>query len=361
MIRLTDVIQGRNNNFHLLRMVAASAVLFSHAFPLSTGARQDEPLRAALGCTFGSIAVDLFFLISGMLVTLSLVRRGSAVEFAKARFFRIWPGLIAAILFVMLLIGPAVTTLSPSDYFTSRHTMKYLLFNMFLLRGASDLPGVFSTNPWPDAVNGSLWTLPAEVRCYLALLAVWFAVRQLNWTGARLRQVATAVWVVLFAWFAWTLRSSTVEESPLHLWLMFSSGTLLYLYREHIVMSPLHLAGALALLVLSAGHAMAFGLVYALALPYVMLCAAYLPRGAILQYNRLGDYSYGVYIYAYPVQQTLMHLQPGLGPIGLFAASMAVTLALAVLSWHLIEKPAMRLARPRRERAPVVAATTTPA
>ena len=355
MLRLVDVVHGRNNNFHLLRLIAASAVLYSHSYPLASGDRHAEPLRAAYGCTFGSIAVDLFFVISGMLVTMSLMRRSSAMDFAKARFFRIWPALTVAVLLSILVLGPALTTVPLSTYFSSRDTAKYLLFNLFLLKGVVYvLPGVFATNPWPDAVNGSLWTLTYELKCYLALLASWMPLRRLG-MAARLDRVVAGLWIALFAWFVWTLRTSSVEESPARLWLMFCSGAVLYLVRERIVLSALLLLALTAIVALCAGHNLAFGIAYALILPYAMLCAAYLPTGRILGYNRLGDYSYGVYIYAFPVQQCVMHLWPGRSPIGLFCISMGATLALAVVSWHVVEHPATRLVR-RKARTPAALA-----
>lgn len=362
MIRLNDVVHGRNNNFHLLRLIAASAVLYSHSFPLATGDRHSEPLRAAYGCTFGSIAVDLFFLISGMLVTMSLIRRGSAVDFVRARFFRIWPGLTVAVLAAILLLGPTLTTQPLSTYFSSKETARYLVFNLTLFKGVAYLlPGVFATNPSPNAINGSLWTLPSEVRCYLVLLATWIVLARVQRT-ARLDRVIACLWVALFAWFAWSLQTHTLEDSPARLWLMFCSGALIYLWRDRVVLSGSALAALVLAICLGAGHGFAFGLIYVLALPYLMLCAAYLPRGPILQYNRLGDYSYGVYIYAYPVQQTLMHLLPTLSPLGLFGEAMPVTLALAVLSWHFIEKPALAWARPHRAApTPATSTSTTPA
>ena len=101
MTPLSTVVHGRDNNFHLVRLLAASAVLLSHSFPLATGSVATEPLRALLGCTPGSIAVDLFFAISGLLVTMSLVRRNSVADFVRARFFRIWPALTVAIVLAM--------------------------------------------------------------------------------------------------------------------------------------------------------------------------------------------------------------------------------------------------------------------
>jgi peptidoglycan/LPS O-acetylase OafA/YrhL len=359
MTRLVDVAHSRDNNFHLLRVIAASAVLYSHSFPLATGKSASEPLRGSIGCTFGSIAVDLFFVISGMLVTMSLLRRSSALDFIRARFFRIWPGLTAAVLLSIFVLGPAFTTLPVQEYFSSKTTLKYLVFNLTLFKGVFyALPGVFSSNPWPEAVNGSLWTLPMEVACYVALLASWLLMRGFKAEG-RIGWLATVIWLALLAWFGWDLRSANIEDSQARLWLMFTSGVMLYLSRTCVSLSWWWLALMICAACLSTGHPIVFGIVYAFALPYTMLCLTYLPRGTILQYNRLGDYSYGIYIYAFPVQQSLMHAWPRSTPIDMFWEAMAVTVILAVLSWHFVEKPALALARPgRKSLAPVAPAAT---
>jgi len=355
MTRLSLVVHGRDNNFHLVRLLAASAVLFSHSFPLSTGDLESEPLRKLLGCTPGSIAVDLFFAISGLLVTMSLVRRNSVVDFLRARFFRIWPALTVAIVLAVFVLGPLFTTLSGSTYFRSYETWRHLAKNLMLLHGIDyTLPGVFDGNPQPHAINGSLWTLPWEVKCYIYLLASWITVRKM--TSERIFRIfATLTWVALLCWHCWSMTHSTLEHSPPRLNLMFAAGVAIYLHRERLVLSWRWLAAVVIGLALSAIDQKLFGIAYVLAVPYIMLCLAYLPTGRILRFNRLGDYSYGVYVYAFPTQQTLMCLLPGLGVGALFASSMIVTLAMAVVSWHFVEKPALRLARPARRPLPVSA------
>lgn len=96
------------NNFNLLRALAAFLVLFSHSYAL-TGSSSSEPLRMLLGMTFGSVAVDVFFVISGFLVCGSLLRRQSAIEFMKGRLLRIFPALLVMVGLTVLLLGPLVT------------------------------------------------------------------------------------------------------------------------------------------------------------------------------------------------------------------------------------------------------------
>ena len=105
-------VGNRDNNFTLIRFIAASLVLFSHSFALSVGTASAEPLHTSLHITFGQIAVDVFFLTSGFLVTASLLARGSIKTFAKARCLRIYPGLIVAVLLTTLVIGWRFTVLT---------------------------------------------------------------------------------------------------------------------------------------------------------------------------------------------------------------------------------------------------------
>lgn len=362
MIKLADLVHGRNNNFHLLRLLAASAVLFSHAFPLSTGDRLSEPLRKAFGLTPGSVAVDLFFLISGLLVTISLLRRQSAIDFIKARFFRIWPGLTVAILLTVFVLGPVFTTVSWHDYFFSRVTLKYVIKNLLLVTGVVyTLPGMFAHLPWKSGINGSLWTLPAEIRCYLCLLASWVGMIRLgrpDW----LRLGIGALWLALLAshLYAMLVEHKVLEDSPTRLYFMFCTGAAFYVFRSSVRLSWTALAVAVAALILASPLPIPFELAYTFAVPYIAICLAYLPTGPILGFNRLGDYSYGTYIYAFPVQQTLMAVFLTLTPTALFLASLPVTLILAVLSWHFIEEPASKLARRAAPKPPAYVASPGP-
>ena len=116
-MRLSDVISDRDNNFNLLRWTSAGAVLVSHSFVIVTGNKDSEPLKAWLGITPGSIAVDIFFFTSGLLVTGSLARRHSVTRFAFARFMRIYPALIAMTLSTVVVLGLTSSSLGMPDFF----------------------------------------------------------------------------------------------------------------------------------------------------------------------------------------------------------------------------------------------------
>ena len=345
-VRLASALQGRDNNLNLLRMVAAVTVLVTHSFALCAGTSAAEPFQDSLGMTLGAIAVDVFFVASGLLVTASLVNGRSLLAFACARVLRIYPALVAMLLILVAIIGPMMTTLGTTQYLRDPNTAAYFLRNATLFLGVRyQLPGVWLSNPYPAAVNGSLWTMPYEVRAYACLAVAWCIAGCLP-GGARRHLTGIAVAAVLGLGLAVLGQHAGSWQQPdwVRLFFMFATGTLLFLLAERVVLSRnmamallLALAGMTGL-----GNAKLFGALYFVSVAYVSLCLAYLPGGWIRRYNRFGDYSYGVYIYAFPVQQTIIALWPGIGPWPTIAVSLVLTLLLAVASWHLIEKSALQ-------------------
>lgn len=352
MRRLGDVLSSRDNNFNLLRMAAASMVLVSHAFALTTGSGRSQPLYKTYGCTPGSIAVDIFFVSSGLLVTASLLRRRSALAFAAARVRRIWPGLAVVVLLTVFVLGPAFTTRPASEYFSAHQTWGYLLYTLTLFNGIGyHLPGVFETNPWKLTVNGSLWTLTYEVRAYAFLLLAWVAVARMR-SGRAFAAVIATVFAGCFAVHIADLDYHTLEDSISRLYAFFFCGSALCVFARHVPLSHAGAAAAALVLATGAGHPPWFEVAYSFSLPYLVLWLAYVPGGWLRHYNRLGDYSYGTYIYAYPVQQIVAAARPGIAVWPMVALSAAATLALAVASWTLVERHAIEWRQRQRKQAP---------
>ncbi len=169
---LSEYTESRDNNFNLIRFIAASLVLFSHSFALSIGTGDAEPLRQTIGLTWGVIAVDIFFITSGFLITRSYLSKRSLASFILARLLRIYPALIVAMFFCAFVIGLISTSFSTKEYLASFDTYSFFFKNSTLIFGLETrLPGVFSNVPYKGAVNGSLWTLPYEIFMY-SLLAI---------------------------------------------------------------------------------------------------------------------------------------------------------------------------------------------
>lgn len=162
IIYVGDRIKGHMNNFDFLRFFAAAMVIYCHSFALGTGRFDKEPMFV-YSCGqfhFGTLAVVIFFIMSGFLVTMSFDRSISAGSFFYNRVLRIFPGLVFVVIVTAFLLGPFVSSLPLHEYFTNSHTYSYLM--TITLRGHSAhdfLPGVLSRNILPNTVNGSLWTL----------------------------------------------------------------------------------------------------------------------------------------------------------------------------------------------------------
>lgn len=345
-MKLADFISGRDNNFNLIRIIAAYAVLVSHSFPLALGAGTPEPPATLLGMTFGSMAVDIFFLASGFLVTGSLLNRQNALQFLWARALRIYPALFVMLVITVGTLGLCVTTLSTAEFFSSPITHKYFLRCLTVINSIKfELPGVFADNPYANSVNGSLWTLRYEVRLYIILAALWGLLCMLGKQRKQAFQVAVlssaAVFGLLF--FASRFGFTSNDDALFRLAFLFMTGGSYFILRQHIILSgKISLLLFVATVMASFRGFDAFFVAYNLSLGYLLLYLAYIPAGPIRRYNNFGDYSYGVYIYAFPVQQTVAFLFPGISVSGMILASSMITITLAVLSWHLVEERMLR-------------------
>jgi peptidoglycan/LPS O-acetylase OafA/YrhL len=336
----TGSFHTRENNFDFLRFFAAALVLFAHSYPL-VGRRGDEPLTLLTGYEKGgSIAVGIFFVMSGYLIASSWLASSSPKSFLIKRALRIFPALIVAVLLSVFVIGPLVTHLTLGQYLAADGTWTYL--QNILLVTRYELPGVFIGNVYPDVVNGSLWTLPLEVLMYIGVMI-------LGLTGFLKRRLIFLPIAVLAVGHFWLLGKLGIEsyfiKNIFKLGLLYYSGSALFLYRDDIPwrgwIAALLFAALVATFRTDIGP-----LVYFIALPYLVLYLAYAPLPLISRFGKYGDFSYGLYIYAFPFQQLTIYLfGPQVGVLGLTLIAFVPTLILAALSWHLIEAPAMKLKR----------------
>ena len=179
-LKISDRASGRDNNFNLIRMIAATSVLVSHAYPLAVDADALEPFETFLTQdhihdNLGRVAVFAFFGVSGFFITKSYCQRTSLPDFAKARFFRLFPALIPMSILVFLAVG-AFGTQAP--FLEAVKVFPGYLFGIMtlgfprmfgLIDWSAGIPGAFQGNPI-SSVNGSLWTLPFEVMCYVLVV-----------------------------------------------------------------------------------------------------------------------------------------------------------------------------------------------
>lgn len=344
MHKLSYFSQGRDNNFNLIRILAAFAVLISHGVTLAPVSGKAELLRGSIGMTPGGIAVDTFFITSGFLVTASLLNRSNLVEFVWARVLRIYPALIIMLLLTVFVLGPAFTSLPLSEYFLARETYTYLPRSSTLfINVARQLPGVFSNNPVPNT-NASLWTLPFEVRMYAMLAVVWLMLKITPRHRIKALKALIIVFAVLSGIYAFVDHfyfSPGTRHARLPF--MFFTGASFYVLKDRIPLYHWLFWTLLSTVFVSAQDIDLYYVVYSLSLAYIVFFLAYIPSGFIRQYNSLGDYSYGIYIYAWPVQQSVAALIPSVSILNMILISGTITLLLSAASWHFIEKHALKL------------------
>ena len=339
-MKLVDYANGRDNNLNLLRMLAALGVLVSHAYPIALGAGAIQPLEPLLGMSLGSLCVKVFFVISGFLITQSFERSRNVSYWAAARVLRLFPALIVVVVLTALVLGPAVTVLSLADYFADPNVGTYILRNITLVSLQYELPGVFEQNPYGGAINGSLWTLFHEATCYAVVLLCGLV----GLVGSPRRLFVFLVFffglIVLLETLQWGESLHVRISAFFDLAVPFGVGMLFFALRQSLRLS--YLIGLLSIPLVVFAYPTPFGFVaFNLCLGYWILLLAYLPSGRIRSYNLLGDYSYGIYVYAFPVQQLCMFIFSDITPVGNMLLATPPTVILAMLSWHTVEKPAL--------------------
>lgn len=341
MKTLEHYAKGFDNNLNLIRFLAAVAVIFSHSYVVTGSTR---PLVSLIGNSSSYIAVNIFFAISGFLVTKSYCKRNSPLLYIESRALRIFPGLVVAVLFSVFVVGALWTSLPISDYLSHQATYEFVFVNSTLISDIvylrNNLPGVFLENPYPYRVNSPLWTLPYELWMYTLLLLI-------GMTGVLKKRLLSTLLIGVIILLAiighYYYRGRMAADVLLNLKRFgsyFFLGVFFYINRQFIPLNIFIAIGFVILAVLFSKTAL-FVLFMAIALVYVTFYLAYIPGGYIRQFNKVGDYSYGLYVYAFPIQQSLVALFPSIGPLTVLVMSLLITLVLAILSWHFIEKPAL--------------------
>lgn len=343
---------GRDNNFTVLRWIAAFAVLVSHAFPLSPRHKSHDLLDVVTGHELGWYAVNAFFVVSGFLVTGSLWNRRSLVDFLRARTLRIFPGLLVMLVVVVGALGLWFGALPLGDYWRHEATWKYLVGNATLLGTHHEtLPGLFGGK----SVNGSLWTLPSEVFCYLLLGVAGLlgaATSRARLWGFMAVAFVGYLFVILAPETALRFYPSIFPPGGADLFprlgFCFLLGIVYFQIHRRL---PLRTSGMLLLwgLVPFAAATPFKSAAISVALAYSVFWFAYLDSPLLARLQRMPDYSYGIYIYAFPVQKCVYQLWPRMTPYVHIAVAGAVTILLAGASWHFVEEPALRHVRKFRE------------
>ena len=327
---------GRHNNFDVLRLIAATFVLVSHSAPLSGNREGGFP---GTNDTLGFVGVLIFFSISGFLITQSWQREPQPVAFALKRIRRIIPGLFVSLVGTAYLIGPWLTTLPISTYLRSVAPVKFVVLNLAQLTNYY-LPGLFLSNH-SHGVNGSLGTLPVEVKAYAIVLVLGMFVSARS-VARRCIWAIALVPVFIFSYGTGVKPAHTLTQ----LFVLFAGASLYQILGRKI---PLHVGlFVLALATWIVSYQFVFAVhiaIQAIVFPYVVVFLAFRGLSPLRTLVKPGDVSYGIFIWAFPIQQTIVALYPKIGYWDLVFSAFGVTYVIALASWHLVEKPFLRFRR----------------
>jgi peptidoglycan/LPS O-acetylase OafA/YrhL len=326
----------RDNNFDALRLIFASMVVVFHVGLLS-----QAPALALATQVSATFAVQAFFVVSGFLVTMSFENSSSLVTYAKKRLRRILPAYVFVVVVAAFALS-AMSTLAPADYFSHREFWRYLGFNLALSNfSAPGLPGVFQSNV-ESAVNGSLWTIKIEVAFYCVVPLLVLAVRRFGMARALATVfVASVLWKVgfglAFANSGAEIYAKLAKQLPGQL-SFFVGGAWAY-YRTRAGAALPGWAAALGVLAYLFAGGTLLDVIAPLAVTAIVYWAA-VSAPSLPRVGKHGDFSYGVYLYHFPLVQVFVAM--GVFQWSPLAACLMLTLlvaAAAVVSWFLVEAP----------------------
>lgn len=343
----SSIKPAHHNAFGFLRLVFASLVIVSHVPQVIDGNASRELLYSLTGTmNLGGVAVNGFFLISGYLVVASFCKQPTVFAYLTRRIARIVPGFVVACLFCILIVAP----LSGATWDAIAASAKGLVVSTIKLREPV-ISGTFAGTPYP-ALNGSMWTIIHEFRAYLLVIVLGLAGLYRWRIGVPL--VAAGMWLgyEITSGFikAPLLLSALSRVMPaeflaiaLELTATFLVGSTFYLYRDRIALRPGIALLAAALLVPAL-------FVQPLAVPAFAVLGGYIiftvgfgvTRGPLARINNANDISYGVYLYAWPVGKLLLWYWPAMPLVLCILLNWLIACALGWISWHVVEKPAMR-------------------
>lgn len=336
---LAECLARPRNDLAAVRILAATAVLHAHAWMTAVPGLRTEDFLHVFAFTFDFHGVHAFFILSGMLLTRSLIDRPDGLRFVVARLTRYVPAIFVAALVAALAIGPLVTQIAPSAYFTG--ALATFVFKITTLADVNaSLPGVFERNPTPRILFIPLWTIHYEL-VFAFALAILGALGLLKIKPLVLVGLgATLAGAVVWFWNGEEhLRVGTLHHL-VRFCTTFGIGVAMGVFADRIPVSNrmmLLVAAIAAPLAFTHFAAIAGMALIAYAIVWIGFCSPPL-AGALA---KLGVWSYGFYVWGYLIEQTIAYAIPGASAWAIFALSFPLALAVGWASWTFVERPSI--------------------
>ena len=327
------------NQLDKIRILAALVVIFSHHYPLTAHQApawlENKWLHWSVT---GGVGVMVFFCISGYLVTMSWYREPKIVPFLWKRVLRLWPGMLASVLLGIFFFGIIFNVMPAREYLATPTTWKFFWTNLTLLKQFPFLPGTFTTNPSSQVMNGVYWTIPMEFTCYLILAS-------LGLLGV-LKRTKLLKTLILIYFAIFLIYFNPDFTGRIHHWVeypaFFAAGAFIALHKDWfskhsgkllIIATPVLLSTYFLTPYIATSRF--------LLLPPLVIFLGSLPAQENW-FSKLGDPSYGIYLYGYPIAQSVMALWPDMNFWGSLALTFALSICAGYASWLFIESRALR-------------------
>ncbi len=349
---LSDKLLSSSNHFTLIRLLLSILVIYSHCYPL--GNFGSEYFFGIGNDKYGNLAVNCFFVVSGFLITGSFKRSKSLKVFFLNRFLRIFPGFWVALILTAFVIGPIIYFIKNDDlpgYFKVHENTPhgYVLYNFCLKINQNSIGKLFSENNYPFLVNGAIWTLTYEFICYLLVMVA-------GYLGFIKKNILWILFLLILSVLNVLVYSDILKIVPsqilafIHFLTYFVAGAFAFIYSDLIRLNKI-LTYSLTLVVFILALIPNFVLfnLYHLLMPlllaHVIFGWAYFSTESNFE-KKLPDLSYGLYIYGWVIQQSLVYLKIWDSNLTVyFFGVLFLTLILSVFSFYLVEKPCMNLKR----------------
>jgi len=352
----------RINNLDFIRFILALSVLYCHCFVLYYGTEDTvEPLWVVSNkqLSLGTLSVNFFFTISGFLVLQSWNNSKGFGDYIRKRIIRIYPGFIVASLLCILVFAP----LGTADWYMPWGYWKLYYQSLSVPKALLSVAEL--TQPWvpwtlkyvpiPEAINGSLWTIRYEFYCYLvvplfALIGIYkkrLLVIFLFLIAYVYQGLQSYYNIYLFGWQEFPIIGKP-DFFPRFL-TYFIVGMCFYCYKDVIPRSKTFLAISILMMVLSTVAFKGLALTQPIFGSYILFYLAFTTSISFKNFSRKGDFSYGLYMYAWPVQQLIiLYMEKYLNLSLLFILTFIITMIFAYLSWHYIEQPFLSFKKRRQ-------------